>query len=48
MNYFILVLCCLISAMAGYLIGVYVTYKSLKKIVRRKVVEILKQKNQDK
>jgi hypothetical protein len=34
--------------MAGYLIGVYVAYKSLKKIVRRKVVEILKQKNQDK
>lgn len=46
MNYFILVLSCFASAMSGCLIGAYVTYKSMKVIVRRKVSNILK--NQDK
>ncbi len=45
MNYFILVLSCFVSAMAGCLIGAYVTYKSMKVIVRRKVAQILKSQN---
>jgi len=46
MNYFILVLSCFVSAMAGCFIGAYVTYKSMKIIVRRKVAQILKSQNQ--
>lgn len=45
MNYFILVLSCFISAMTGCFIGAYVTYKSMKVIVRRKVAQILKNQN---
>lgn len=45
MNYFILVLSCFVSAMAGCFIGAYVTYKSMKIIVRRKVAQILKSQN---
>jgi uncharacterized protein YneF (UPF0154 family) len=45
MNYFILVLSCFVSAMAGCFIGAYVTYKSMKIIVRRKVAHILKSQN---
>jgi uncharacterized protein YneF (UPF0154 family) len=46
MNYFILVLSCFVSFATGYFLGVYVTYKALKKVVRRKVAEILKNQNQ--
>jgi uncharacterized protein YneF (UPF0154 family) len=46
MNYFILVLSCFVSAMAGCFIGAYVTYKSMKIIVRRKVAQVLKNQNQ--
>jgi hypothetical protein len=46
MNYFILVLSCFVSAMAGCFIGAYVTYRSMKVIVRRKVAQILKSQNQ--
>jgi uncharacterized protein YneF (UPF0154 family) len=46
MNYFILVLSCFVSAMAGCFIGAYVTYRSMKVIVRRKVAQILKNQNQ--
>jgi hypothetical protein len=48
MNYFILVLSCFVSAMTGCFLGAYITYRSMKLIVRRKVAHILKQKNQDK
>jgi hypothetical protein len=48
MNYFILVLSCFMSAMIGCFVGAYITYKSMKIIVRRKVAHILKQKNKDK
>lgn len=48
MNYFILVLSCFMSAMVGCFLGAYITYKSMKVIVRRKVASILKQQNQDK
>jgi len=46
MNYFILVLSCFVSAMAGCFIGAYVTYRSMKIIVRRKVAQVLKNQNQ--
>jgi uncharacterized protein YneF (UPF0154 family) len=45
MNYFILVLSCFVSAMAGCFIGAYVTYRSMKVIVRHKVSQILKNQN---
>jgi uncharacterized protein YneF (UPF0154 family) len=46
MNYFILVLSCFVSAIAGCFIGAYVTYRSMKIIVRRKVAQVLKNQNQ--
>jgi uncharacterized protein YneF (UPF0154 family) len=45
MNYFILVLSCFVSAMSGCFVGAYITYKSMKVIVRRKVSLILKNKD---
>ena len=42
MNYFILVLSCFMSAMVGCFVGAYITYRSMKIIVRRKVAQILK------
>lgn len=45
MNYFILVLSCFMSAMVGCFVGAYITYKSMKVIVRRKVAQILKNQN---
>jgi uncharacterized protein YneF (UPF0154 family) len=44
MNYFILVLSCFMSAMVGCFVGAYITYRSMKIIVRRKVAQILKSK----
>ena len=46
MNYFILVLSCFVSAMSGCFLGAYITYRSMKIIVRRKVSQILKNQNQ--
>lgn len=46
MNYFILVLLCFISAMAGCFLGAYITYNLMRVIVRRKVSHILKSQNQ--
>jgi hypothetical protein len=46
MNYFILVLSCFMSAMVGCFVGAYITYRSMKIIVRRKVAQVLKSQNQ--
>jgi len=46
MNYFILVLSCFMSAMVGCFVGAYITYRSMKIIVRRKVAQLLKSQNQ--
>jgi uncharacterized membrane protein YdjX (TVP38/TMEM64 family) len=48
MNQIVLFVSCFISAVAGMVLGSYCTYRFLKVIVRRKVAQILKQKNQDK
>ena len=45
MNIFILALSCFVSGMVGCFVGAYITYKSMKIIVRRKVAQILKNQN---
>lgn len=45
MDIFILALSCFVSGMVGCFIGAYITYKSMKIIVRRKVSQILKNQN---
>jgi hypothetical protein len=48
MNQIFLFMSCFFSAAAGMVLGSYCTHKLLKVIVRRKVAQILKQKNKDK
>jgi hypothetical protein len=48
MNQIVLFVSCFFSAVAGMVLGSYCTHKLLKVIVRRKVAQILKQKNKDK
>lgn len=45
MDIFILAFSCFVSGMVGCFVGAYITYKSMKIIVRRKVSQILKNQN---